>query len=347
MESIKAVMENKRNVIALLILSFCLISMILGIALIAKSPFDIGVGGDKIAIINIEGTIVGGKSEFGIFGSESGADNIARQIKRAGEDPSVKAIILRINSPGGSAAASQEIHAEVCKARENGKIVVASMSDIATSGGYYVACGADKIVANPGTITGSIGVIFSRLQYSELLERYGIRANVIKSGKYKDIGSPLRNMTAEERQILQELIDDIYFQFVRAVEEGRQMNEKEVLELADGRILTGRQAKEKGLVDELGNFQDAVDLASKLAGIEGKPRLVVEYGRRSFFEQFFGVFARELGHGIAETFLETGKHQVGLSTISTPITVLPSLTSPFLIKVNNSFNGTNRIGSSA
>ncbi|NQE04576.1 hypothetical protein C5S32_01780 [ANME-1 cluster archaeon GoMg1] len=248
-----------------------------------------------------------------MFGLASGADDIARQIRRAGEDSSVKAIILRINSPGGSAAASQELHAEVCKAREKGKIVVASMSDVATSGGYYVACGADKIVANPGTITGSIGVIFSQLQYSELLERYGIRANVIKSGKYKDIGSPLRNMTAEERQILQDMIDDIYIQFVHAVAEGRHMNESEVLELADGRIITGRQAKEMGLVDELGNFQDAVDLAVEMAEIGGKLR-VVEYGRESFFEQFFGVFARELGHGIAETFLESGRQGVGLSS---------------------------------
>jgi protease-4 len=150
------------------------------------------------------------------------------------------------------------------------------------------------------------------LQYSELLERYGVRANVIKSGKYKDIGSPLTNMTEEERQILQEMIDDIYIQFVRAVAKGRQMNESEVLELADGRINTGRQAKEMGLVDELGNFQAAVDLAVEMAGIKGKPR-VVEYGRESPFETFFGVFARELGHGIVESFLEAEKQPVGLS----------------------------------
>ncbi len=312
MESIKSVMGKKKKVIALLLLALCLISTVLGIAIIAKTPFDSGgIGGDKIAIISIEGAIVGGRGGLGLFGSESGADDIAKQIKRAGEDPSVKAIILRINSPGGSAAASQELHEEVCKARENGKVVVTSMSDVATSGGYYVACASDKIVANPGTITGSIGAIFSQLQYSELLEKYGIRANVIKSGKYKDIGSPLRNMTEKEREILQEMIDDIYFQFVRAVAEGRQMNEREVLELADGRILTGRQAKEMGLVDELGNFQDAVDLAAEMAGIEGKPR-VVEYGRKAPFESLFGVFARELGHGIAETFLEAGKPRVDL-----------------------------------
>ena len=308
--------ENKRKGIALLLLGICLASAVIGIAIIAKAPFDnggIGRGDGKIVLINIEGSIVGGRSGFGMFGSESGADDIAKQIKRAGEDSSVKAIILRINSPGGSAAASQELHEEVRKARENDKIVVASMSDVAASGGYYVACGADKIVANPGTITGSIGVIFSQLQYSELLEKYGVRSNVITSGKYKDIGSPLRNMTAEERQILQEMIDDVYSQFVHAVAEGRQMNESEVLELADGRIFTGRQAKELGLVDELGNFQDAVDLAAELAGIEGKPK-VVEYGKKSPFESFFGLFGRELGHGIAETFLETGKPRVVLSS---------------------------------
>jgi protease-4 len=308
--------ENKRKGIALLLLGICLASTVIGIAIIAKAPFDsggIGRGDGKIVLINIEGSIVGGRSGFGMFGSESGADDIAKQIKRAGEDSSVKAIILRINSPGGSAAASQELYEEVRKARENDKIVVASMSDVAASGGYYVACGADKIVANPGTITGSIGVIFSQLQYSELLEKYGVRSNVITSGKYKDIGSPLRNMTEEERQILQEMIDDVYSQFVHAVAEGRQMNESEVLALADGRIFTGRQAKELGLVDELGNFQDAVDLAAELAGIEGKPKMV-EYGKKSPFESFFGLFGRELGHGIAETFLETGKPRVDLSS---------------------------------
>ena len=303
--------ESKRRGIALLLLCICLVSTVIGFIIIAKRPFDTGGSSGKIVLINIEGTIVGGGSGYGLLGSESGADDIAKQIKRAGEDSSVKAILLRINSPGGSAAASQELHEEVKKARDNGKIVVASMSDVAASGGYYVACGADKIIANPGTMTGSIGVIFSQLQYSELLERYGIRANVIKSGKYKDIGSPLRNMTEEERHILQEMIDDIYLQFVRAVAEGRQMNESEVLELADGRIFTGKRAKELGLVDDLGNFQDAVDLAAEVAGIEGKPK-VVEYGKKSPFESFFGLFARELGHGIAETFLDTGKPQVGL-----------------------------------
>ena len=314
MERIKAVIEKKRKFIALLLIAFCLIALLIGIATIMRGlSYSGGLGGDKIAIIRIEGTIVGGQGRLGIFGLEAGTDDVAKQIKRAGEDPSVKAIVLRINSPGGSAAAAQELYEEIRKARGAGKIVVTSMSDVATSGGYYVSCAADKIVANPGTITGSIGVIFSQLQYAELLEKYGIQATVIKSGEYKDIGSPLRNMTEEERQILQEMIDDIYLQFVRAVAEGRAMNENEVLELADGRIFTDRQAKEMGLVDELGNFQDAVDLASKLARIEGKPK-VVEYGRKSAFETLFGVFARELGHGIAETLLDTGQHRVDLSS---------------------------------
>jgi protease-4 len=314
MEHIKAVIEKKRKVITLLLIALCLIALVIGIAtILSGSRYSGGIGGDKIAVIRVEGTIVGGQGQLGIFGLEAGTDDIARQINRAGEDPSVEAIVLRINSPGGSAAAAQEVYEEIGKARDNEKVVVASMSDVATSGGYYIACAADRIVANPGTITGSIGVIFSQLQYAELLEKYGIQSIVIKSGEYKDIGSPLRNMTEEERQILQEMIDDIYLQFVRAVAEGRAMDESEVLELADGRIFTGRQAKEMGLVDELGNFQDAIDLAAKLAGIEGKPK-VVEYGRRSPFETLFGVFAYELGHGIAETLLDTGPHRVDLSS---------------------------------
>ncbi|MFP3946558.1 MAG: signal peptide peptidase SppA, partial [Archaeoglobaceae archaeon] len=176
------------------------------------------------------------------------------------------------------------------------------------SGGYYVACAADKIVANPGTITGSIGVIFSQLQYSELMERYGIEANVIKSGEYKDIGSPFRNMTDEDRQVLQNMVDDIYNQFVNAVVEGRDMNRSEVLELADGRIFTGRQAKEEGLVDELGNYQDSIQMAADMAGVD-KPQ-VVEYGRRTPFESFLGLFGREIGHGMAQTLLKAGEQEI-------------------------------------
>jgi len=296
--------KKRRKIVILSILAICLVSAAVGIALIPNGHVGESSGG-KIAVIHIEGAIVGGRGDYGLFGQGSGADEISSQIKRAGEDPSIKAILIRINSPGGSAAASQELYMEVKKARENGKVVVASMGDTAASGGYYVACGADMIVANPGTITGSIGVIFSTLQYNELLEEYGIRSNVIKSGKYKDIGSPLRNMTDEEKEILQGMIDDIYMQFVDDVAEARNMDKGVVMDLADGRIFTGRQAKELGLIDELGNYQDAIDLAAEMAGIEGKPKLV-EYGKASFFEEFFGLMGREVGYGLAERFMQGG-----------------------------------------
>lgn len=299
-------MRDKKKIAALVILGICVVSALVGIAFIPNTPMD-GFSGGKIAVVRIEGSITG-SSGLGILGGGTSATDIAKQIKRAGEDPSVKAIVLRINSPGGSAAASQEIYQEVLKSRENGKVVVASMGDSATSGGYYVACAADKIVANPGTITGSIGVIFSQLQYSELMEKYGIEANIIKSGKYKDIGSPFRNMTEEDRQILQNMVDDIYNQFINAVVEGRDMNRSKVLELADGRIFTGRQAEEKGLVDELGNYHDSIQIAANMSGVD-KPQ-IVEYGRTTPFESFLGLFAREVGHGMAQTFLKAGKQEI-------------------------------------
>lgn len=290
-------LRDKRKIAALILLGICVVSAVVGVMFIPSSP--VGFGGGKIAVIRIEGPITG-SSGLGILGSATSATEIAKQVKRAGEDPSVNAIVLRINSPGGSAASSQEIYQEVLRAKEKGKVVVASMGDSATSGGYYVACAADKIVANPGTITGSIGVIFSQLQYSELMERYGIEANVIKSGKYKDMGSPFRNMTDKERKILQNMVDDIYDQFVDAVVEGRDMNRSKVLELADGRIFTGRQAMEKGLVDRMGNYQDSIKVAANMSGIE-KPQ-VVTYGSESPFGSLLGLFAREVGHGVAETF---------------------------------------------
>ncbi|MFO7967007.1 MAG: signal peptide peptidase SppA [Archaeoglobaceae archaeon] len=300
-------LRDKKKVAAFGILGICVVSALVGIAFIPSSPVDgFSSGGGKIAVIRIEGAITG-SSGLGILSSGTSSTEIARQIKRAGEDPSVNAVVLRINSPGGSAASSQELYQEVLKVRENGKVVVASMGDSATSGGYYVACGADKIIANPGTITGSIGVIFSQLQYSELMEKYGVEANVIKSGEYKDIGSPYRNMTEEDREVLQNMVDDIYNQFVNAVVEGRNMNRSKVLELADGKIFTGRQAQEKGLVDELGNYQDSIQMAADMAGVD-KPQ-VVEYGRTTPFESFLGLFGREIGHGLAQTFLKTSEQE--------------------------------------
>ncbi|TYP52494.1 signal peptide peptidase SppA [Thermosediminibacter litoriperuensis] len=233
--------------------------------------------GNMVGVINLEGVIAGGSG--GTFLS-SGTDHIVRQLHEAAQDPSIKALVIRINSPGGSAAASQEIYEEVLKVKESGKKVVVSMGDVAASGGYWVASAADKIVANPATITGSIGVIMEFQNVEGLYDKLGLKVNVIKSAEHKDIGSPTRPMTEEERAIFQGMVDDIYNQFIDVVAKGRNMDREQVKELADGRIFTGRQAKELGLVDELGNFYEALKIAAELAGIEGEP-VIKEYGRKT------------------------------------------------------------------
>ena len=189
---------------------------------------------------------------------------------------SIKAIVLQINSPGGGAAASQEIYREVQRAREEfGKKVVASMSSVAASGGYYIACGAEVIVANPATITGSIGVLAEWVNWGDLMAWAKLKNVLFKSGEFKDTGNPTRSMTDDERQYFQGLIDNLYEQFVEVVAEGRKMSVEDVKPLADGRIFTGEDALSKGLIDELGTLQDAVKIAARLVNIKGNPRLVV------------------------------------------------------------------------
>lgn len=227
--------------------------------------FDFGA---NIGIIEISGLIHTGGG--GLFSMAGGSEPIMEAIREAAEDKSIKAVVLRINSGGGSAAASQAIAEEVRKLEEE-KPVVASFGDVAASGGYYVAAPATKIVANPATLTGSIGVIMEMLRYYELMERYGVEGESLTTGKYKDIGSPFRPMRPDEKQLMQGMLDDILDQFVKEVAAGRGMEESEVRELADARVLTGKQALEVGLVDELGNLHDAIELAGELAGIKGKP----------------------------------------------------------------------------
>ena len=219
---------------------------------------------DKIAIINIESIITQSR-------------NTVRQIKKYADDKSIKAIVLRIDSPGGGVAPSQEIYSEILKVRKNSnKIVVTSMGNLAASGGYYIACASDKIVANPGTLTGSIGVIMTFSNIEELMKKIGLKTEIIKSGEFKDIGSPMREFTEKEKKLLQGVIDDVYDQFVNAVSVGRSIAVQKVKELSDGRIFTGRQAFEIGLVDKLGSLEEAIKLAAELVGIEGKPKIVSE-----------------------------------------------------------------------
>jgi len=246
---------------------------------------------DKVAIIYVDGVIMGGRGQSGLLGDSGGTDAIIRQIHDAQEDASVKAVVLRINSPGGSAPASQELGTEIKKMRSSGKIVVASMGDVAASGGYWVAAVTDKIYANPATLTGSIGVYIPYANWEELYKKIGIRQEKIKSGPHKDILSPEREMTPEERAIIQAMVDELYNQFVTVVAEGRHMDPAKVRQLADGRIYTGSQAKKLGLVDEMGTMYDAIDGAAKMAGIQGTPE-IKEYGKTSPWQMVFGSDSR-------------------------------------------------------
>jgi protease-4 len=222
---------------------------------------------DRIALVRVEGVILD-------------AQSTVTDLKRFGENPYIKAIVLRIDSPGGGVVPSQEIYDAVQRVRnKHNKAVIASMGTVAASGGYYIAAATDRIIANPGTLTGSIGVIMETANVEGLLKKIGVEGVVIKSGKFKDIGSPLRQMSGEEQALLQSVMDDVHKQFIDAVAAGRAMEVSTVQALADGRIFTGRQAKEARLVDELGNLDDAIQLAADLGGIEGEPK-VVEPRRR-------------------------------------------------------------------
>ena len=235
----------------------------------------------RIGVVPIEGAIVDSRS-------------ILTQLVEFKKDDGIKAIILRIDSPGGGVGASQEIYQEVRKTSGTKPIIV-SLGGVAASGGYYIAAAGDEIVANPGTITGSIGVIMEFVQVRELIEKIGVGLEVIKSGEFKDTGSPHRQLTEKERDLLSVLIDDIQEQFVHAVAEGRGLSVEEVREIADGRILSGAMAKELGLVDRLGNFLDAVALAKDLTGIKGDVKLVYPEGRKlGVFDLLFQSAARSL-----------------------------------------------------
>lgn len=239
---------------------------------------------DRIALIRVEGVILDAQATVG-------------DLKRFSENPSVKAIVLRIDSPGGGVVPSQEIHDAVQRVRtKNNKAVIASMGSVAASGGYYIAAATDRIVANPGTLTGSIGVIMETANVEGLLHKIGIEGVVIKSGKYKDVGSPLRKMSEEERGLLQTVMDDVHKQFIEAVANGRALEVTDVQALADGRIFTGRQAKDARLVDELGDLEDAIQLAADVVGIEGEPKVVEPRRRFSIRElidsQLSGMFPK-------------------------------------------------------
>jgi protease-4 len=247
---------------------------------------------EKIGIVQIEGVIADSRE-------------VCEQIEEFSNDDAIRAVILRIDSPGGGVAPSQEIYEAVHKLRTK-KRVVASMGSVAASGGYLIATAAERIVANPGTITGSISAVMHFADVQELMKKVGVRSSVVKSGKFKDIGSPAREMTTEERQLIQGIVDDIYDQFVQTISENRKIPLEKIRKIADGRIFSGRQALHLKLVDELGGLQDSILLAGRLSGIVGKPDVIYATKKKTSFlkyiiENMAFVVSGEIRRNLAES----------------------------------------------
>lgn len=239
------------------------------------SPF-----GPRVAIVELEGLIVE-------------VDDLVRELKRHRENPFVRAVVVRINSPGGVVAPTQELHGAIRRLREAGKPVVASLGAVAASGGYYVAVAADQIYANPGTLTGSIGVIMQLANVGGLMKKVGVEYVVVKAGQFKDIGNLGRPMSPEERQVLQTLLDDVHGQFIEAVADGRKLDRARVIQFADGRVFSGAQAKSLRMVDALGGLEDAVNGAATLAGLPTPPNVIAPRRRFSLVD----LLRNQLGLG--------------------------------------------------
>jgi len=262
----------KKVLLSLLIVLFVLAMISLLIVAIQ------GVGErDRIALVYVRGPIIDVREKV-------------KELKEYGEDDSIRAIILRVESPGGAVAPSQELYYEIKRINEL-KSVVVSMGTVAASGGYYISAPAELIMANPGTLTGSIGVIMEIPNVEGLMDKVGLKTEVIKSGRYKDMGSTLRQMRPEDRKLLQDIIDDVYSQFVNDVAVSRKMDINKVRGLADGRIYTGKQALDTGLIDELGGLEDAIRRTAEIAGIEGEPNVVTKKEKKSLWDSIEGKVA--------------------------------------------------------
>jgi protease IV len=264
-------------------------------------------GGAKVAVVEVQGVI-------GV-GADRGLDTeaIIRTLGEYRDDPAVRAVVLRIDSPGGVVAPTQEIFTAVRRLREAKKPVVASLGSVAASGGYYVAVSADRIFASPGTLTGSIGVVMQLANVEGLLKKVGVEYVVVKAGAYKDVGNFARAMTPEERRILQALLDDVYDQFISAVAEGRGLDPQAVRAFAEGRIYSGRQAHGLKMVDDLGGLEDAIEAAAKMAGLPPKPKVV--YPRRRF--SLRELLRNEWGLGPVSRMLPA------METLRTPLYLMP------------------------
>jgi len=302
-------MAKKSRPLLIVLTILLVVAIVLGGTLLLVlhffNPSSTGLFEEKIGVVSITGTI-------------SSSKKISSELVKFAKDDSISAIILRINSPGGGVGASQEIYREVQKITPQ-KPVVVSMGSVAASGGYYVAAPATKIVSNPGTITGSIGVFIQFVRLEELLNKIGVDLEIVKSGEFKDMGSPDRKLTQRDRDILDALIKDLQGQFVSAVASGRNLSVEKVQEFADGRIFSGARAKDLGLVDYMGNFQDAVEITKKIVGIKGDVALV--YPKKSTGE-LWNLFLESSARNIVGVLTEKGGSSVeyrwdGLGTSST------------------------------
>jgi len=262
--------------------SAIVISLIVVMGIKYSTHDDISDAEEKVGVVEVKGYI-------------ADPQDTIQDIRRYREDKSIKAIVIRIDSPGGGVGPSQEISREVQRTLLQDKKVIASLGAVAASGGYYIASAASGIVANPGTITGSIGVIMGFTDIQGLLQKIGVTPVVIKSGEYKDIGSPVRTMTDSERTLLQMFSDQVHRQFITAIAEGRHLEYEKVASVADGRILTGENAHELGLVDRLGNLEDAIAWAGEMGGITGKVS---------------AVYAKDKKHTFIKRLAESSLHEI-------------------------------------
>ena len=262
------------------------------------STTSIGTG-DAVAIVRVEGTILS-SDDTDDFTSGASSGVVMADLRKAVADDSVKAIVLRVDSPGGSVTGSAQIYELLCDIE---KPIIVSMAGVAASGGYYVSAPADYIFARPDTVTGSIGVIMTLFNAEELIDEIGVDVINITSGPNKALGSSWDELTPEQRTILEEFIDEAYDDFVQIIVDGRSLDESTVRQIADGRIYSGRQAQANGLVDELGNFQDAISKAAELGGISGEPR-IVEYEHLPTLESFLAGLSSRLNQSQADQALE-------------------------------------------
>ncbi|MDD4004403.1 MAG: signal peptide peptidase SppA [Elusimicrobiaceae bacterium] len=260
------------------------------------------LGKDGVAWVTVRGVISSSRSDSPF---EKGTGNVSRVLRTMADKDNVKAIVLDINTPGGSVGAVQEIYDAVLYAKNvKKKPIVAMFRDVSASGGYYIAAPADRIIAQPGTLTGSIGVIFSLGNFKGLFEKIGVRMEAVKSGKFKDIGSPYRELSSEERAMFQAIVDDTYQQFYTAVKSGRGLPDDRLAGLCDGRIFTGRQALANGLVDQLGGETEARRAAGKLAGLGDSPKIIRNQDPWDSVRELLNMEAKSSAAGALKTFAD-------------------------------------------